>query len=135
MIIKKINCKSCGTDISINTYRKFAVCPSCDNRIRFDGFEYREIDWGGSMYAYVKLWSDCPVCRSPNMYLGPERKAWKCPDCGYLWSEKERRRGVLWFCDECETYMNMQEGFNTKKGTWVCKECGYQNDVTKRNII
>ena len=87
------------------------------------------------MYAYVKLWSDCPVCRSPNMYLGPERKAWKCPDCGYLWSEKERRRGVLWFCDECETYMNMQEGFNTKKGTWVCKECGYQNDVTKRNII
>ena len=130
-----IECTHCGSEIEIRTYRKFAICPHCDSKLPFEGFSYEEIDWRGSMYAGVKLWTDCPVCRSPNMYRGAQRRTWKCPDCGYVWSEKERKQGVLWFCDECETYLNVQPGFSAKAGIWQCSECGHINDISKDNIV
>ena len=39
-----------------------------------------------------------------------------------------------WFCDECGEFMNDQEGFTTKYGTWICLHCGAENDVTPDNI-
>lgn len=134
MIPLKGNCSCCGAELEVNSYRKFVKCPYCGTELAFDGFEYQTIDWRASMYAAVKLWTDCPVCRSPNMYLGPEKQAWRCPDCGYIWPEKERKHGVLWFCDDCETYLNIQPGFTTKNKTWKCTECGHINSVTKKDI-
>ena len=135
MVPAKIKCSSCGAEIEVNTYRKFAVCPYCSEKIPFEGFEYREIDWSGSMYSEVRLWTDCPVCRSGNMYLGSNGKVWKCPDCGYSISDRDKNKSVFWFCDECETYLNVQKGFSDKDGVWKCKECGCVNDVSKGNII
>jgi serine/threonine protein kinase len=128
-------CNNCGENISVNSYRRFVMCPKCKERNVFDGFKYRQIDWNSSAYSEVELWTDCPVCRSPNMYLGPEGKKWKCPDCGYILGKEEKDEMVIWLCDECETYLNIQEGFNTEKGIWKCTECGFENDVTDDNII
>ena len=136
MVPTTVQCDHCGSNIEIRTYRKFVICPYCDNKFPFEGFDYRRIDWQrDSMYAGVKKWTDCPSCRSPNMYLGPERRAWKCPDCGYIWADKERKHGVLWFCDDCEAYLNVQLGFSTKGKIWQCSECGHINNITKENII
>ena len=135
MIPIKINCSNCTAEIEITTYRKFVACPYCATKIPFEGFEYREIDKSSSMYSSVKAWMDCPACRSKNMYLGSQKRMWKCPDCGYRISNWNRLFGIFWFCDECETFMNIQTGFNTRGGKWKCTECGYVNDVTKKNII
>ena len=135
MIPKIVQCKNCGSNIEIRTWRRFVVCPYCDTKIPFDGFEYREIDWNDSMYSGVEYLMDCPACRSHNMYLGAEKRLWRCPDCGYSVSNREKRFGVFWFCDNCEAYLNVQNGFTTKNGIWRCSECGAQNDVTKNSIL
>ena len=40
-----------------------------------------------------------------------------------------------WYCDECNAYLNDQEGFNTYEGTWTCTECGYENYINEYNIV
>ena len=128
-------CKNCGGSFDVKTFRKFAVCPYCRSRMPFPGFDYRKINWRSSMYSNVKLWMDCPACRSPNMYLGPSGKRWRCSDCGYMISRFRKNTSVFWFCDNCETFMNIQDGFNTKSGKWICTECKYENDVSNNNIF
>ena len=135
MIPQAVECPCCGAVIDVRTYRKFVQCPYCGIRTPFDGFEYENIDWRSSMYAHVKLWMDCPACRSGNMYLGPSGKVWHCPDCGYRISRTRKNTCVFWFCDDCETFLNVQDGFTTKNKTWTCTECGYNNEVTRGNII
>jgi len=41
---------------------------------------------------------------------------------------------VFWFCDECETYLNNQEGFDCNASKHICRNCGYENDTTFDNI-
>ena len=135
MIPKLIKCESCGYDVKVDTYRKYVKCPCCDTKIDFEGFTYREINWKGSEFRYVKLWMDCPSCRSGNMYLGSQGRTWKCPDCGYSLKDKVKEKIVFWFCDDCEAYLNIQNNFSKKTGKWRCTECGYKNDVTEENII
>ena len=74
MVPATVSCQYCGSSIDVRTYRKFVLCPYCGIRTPFEGFEYQDIDWRSSMYAHVKLWMDCPTCRSKNMYLGPSGK-------------------------------------------------------------
>ena len=135
MIPKLIPCPQCSAEIEIRTYRTFSKCKYCSGRIPFIGFEYRDIDWDSSMYAGEKLWMDCPACMSPNMFLGPSGWIWKCTDCGYTISRILKTTSVFWFCDSCETYLNVQPNFTTKKKTWTCTECGHENDVTGKNIL
>jgi len=135
MVPTKVSCKYCGSIIDVRTYRKFVLCPYCGIRTPFEGFEYQEIDWDSSMYSHVKLWMDCPACRSKNMYLGPSGRMWKCPDCGYQISRLKKNTGVFWFCDDCEAFLNVQDGFTTKDKTWKCTECGHVSGVTRRDII
>ena len=135
MITHNITCKECGGSFDIKTFRELVTCPYCKNKSEFPGFHYRNIDWRSSMYANVKMWMDCPACRSPNMYLGPSERRWKCPDCGYSISQIKKNTSVFWFCDECGTFLNIQDGFTAKSGKWVCSECYFENDVTKDNIF
>lgn len=135
MIPKTVICPRCGEKIEVGSYRKFVVCPVCQTRFPFEGFAYRVINWKSSMYDGVKRWTDCPNCRSRNMYLGTERKKWKCPDCGYAESRLKMYVNTLWFCDDCEAYLNAQKGFTPKTGRWTCTACGKENDVTDDNII
>lgn len=137
MIPLNINCKKCGSDFEVNTYRKFTVCPYCHDKTDFQGFVYKEIDKNASMYANVKLEQDCPACRSPHMFIysySPFSK-WRCVDCGYMLPNMSKLFGVLWFCDNCETYMNIQKGFTTKNKKWTCTECGFINGVSKHDIL
>ena len=130
-----ITCSFCNGENEINTYRSFVKCKKCKNELPFEGFDYKLIDWESSMYSSVEYWTDCPVCRSPNMFLGAEGKVWKCPDCGYRMTAEEKETAVFWFCDDCDTFLNIQEGFSTDSETWTCTECGYENNVTEENIL
>lgn len=40
-----------------------------------------------------------------------------------------------WYCDECDAYLNDQDGFYAGCGTWICKECGHLNYIDEDNII
>ncbi len=130
-----VRCRKCGGSFDVRTYREFTVCPYCGDRVPFPGFEYKPVDPDSSMFANVKYWMDCPACRSQYAYLGPEGKKWRCPDCGYTITDKEKNRSVFWFCDNCDAFLNVQDGFTEKSGKWTCTECKYENDVTKENLF
>jgi hypothetical protein len=44
------------------------------------------------------------------------------------------KESVFWFCDNCDTFLNMQQGFTTRNQHWKCTECGFDNDVRKYDI-
>lgn len=44
-------------------------------------------------------------------------------------------RACEWYCDHCDAHLNYQPGFSARTGTWVCKKCGYVNDVSESNIL
>ncbi len=126
-------CPNCGESIIINTYRKFIMCSKCKSRYEFEGFKYKTIDFNRSEYHQVKYAADCPACKGPNFLKWS--KHWRCEDCGYKIRKLKKLLGIFWFCDECETFLNVQEGFTTKNKKWTCSECGYLNDVTRKNIL
>ena len=78
--------------------------------------------------------TDCPNCRSNNMFLGPEGRMWRCYDCGYRITVEDFENSILWFCDNCEAFLNAQEGFTDRAKTWKCKMCGFNNDVSEDNV-
>lgn len=89
-------------------------------------------------YAYIrkiKKWMYCPSCQSSKMSLNKNSTVWTCEHCGYQLSADEFEDDyVFWFCDECNSYLNNQEGFNQKAGRHICEKCGYKNDTTFDNI-
>lgn len=88
-------------------------------------------------YTYIKRikrWMECPVCHD-KMTFSKSRKSWVCNNCAYKITEKEFLDNfVLWFCDECNSYLNNQEGFDQKSSKHVCRNCGFENDTTFDNI-
>lgn len=61
----------------------------------------------------IKKWMFCPACKSGKMTFNKKKSLWTCEDCGYHFSEQYFLNDcVFWFCDECEAYLNNQEGFN-----------------------
>lgn len=60
---------------------------------------------------------------------------WTCGDCGYKLSADEFEDDyVFWFCDECNSYLNNQEGIDRQASRHICTNCGYENDTTLDNI-
>lgn len=41
---------------------------------------------------------------------------------------------VDWFCDNCDSYLNRQRGFDDRKYIWKCRKCGYKNSISAANI-
>lgn len=119
----------CDASTVVRTYLKFVRCPYCSSNIVFPGFSYKKIDHGSEKYSSVQYWMSCPSCRGDNMCLWTSSDRWICQDCGYSFSELQRLKGVFWFCDCCETYMNVQPGFKNRGETWKCTECGFENCV------
>ena len=39
-----------------------------------------------------------------------------------------------WYCDECDAYLNDQDGFEDNNGKWICKECGHENIISKEQL-
>ena len=88
-------------------------------------------------YFYIKKikgWMECPVC-GEKLLFADVSKAWVCEDCGFVLPEDEFLDGyVFCFCDECESFLNVQEGFNPNCDQWICSECGFNNDITENNL-
>jgi len=42
---------------------------------------------------------------------------------------------ISWYCDNCNAYLNDQDGFDADCGTWKCKECGCENLIDESEII
>lgn len=75
---------------------------------------------------------ECPCCGG-TMYLN--ENVWRCQNCAYCISQERMPNGeIFWFCDGCERFMNVQPGFTTRTGKWICISCGWINDVTENNI-
>lgn len=89
-------------------------------------------------YAYIrkiKKWMFCPACQNGKMTINKKSTLWICEDCGYMLSADEFEDDyVFWFCDECNTYLNNQEGFDRHATCHVCQNCGYENDTTFDNV-
>lgn len=89
-------------------------------------------------YAYIrkiKKWMYCPSCQIGKMSINKKSTVWTCEDCGYQLSADEFEDDyVFWFCDECNSCLNNQEGFNQKAERHICKNCGYENDTTFDNV-
>ncbi len=90
-------------------------------------------------YAYIrriKKWMFCPNCQDGKMKIGKKSNVWLCEKCEYKLSAEEFEDDyVFWFCDECNTYLNIQEGFNRHESKHICRNCGYENDTTFDNLV
>ena len=77
----------------------------------------------------------CPSCKKGEMRIEKKADLWECQECGYKLSAVEFEDNfVFWFCDECDTYLNNQEGFNKDAKKHICINCGYENDITFENV-
>lgn len=89
-------------------------------------------------YTYIrriKKWMFCPVCKDGKMRINRSSTLWQCTECGYNLDNREFQDDyVFWFCDQCETYLNSQNGFDRNASKHSCTECGYENDTTLDNI-
>ncbi|MCD8111138.1 MAG: hypothetical protein LUE14_13845 [Clostridiales bacterium] len=89
-------------------------------------------------YAYlrrVKKWMLCPCCQNGKMRINKASTMWTCENCDYELSADEFEDDyVFWFCDECESYLNDQDGFDKNASKHICQNCGYENDTTLDNI-
>lgn len=89
-------------------------------------------------YAYIrkiKKWMFCPNCKEGKMSINKKSTLWQCEFCGYnLGADEFEDDYVFWFCDECDSYLNNQEGFDRNATRHVCTSCGYENDITFDNI-
>jgi len=88
----------------------------------------------------IKREIDCPNCYSKKigsqMRVDRKRKIWLCDKCNYSISCKDFENDyIFWFCDNCETFLNVQNGFVIKEKRWICTECGFNNDVSSSNIV
>lgn len=88
-------------------------------------------------YAYlrkIKRWMFCPNCEDGKMTIDIKSAVWTCSNCGYSLSADEFEDDyVFWFCDECGTYLNIQEGFDRTAARHICSNCGYENDTAFDN--
>ena len=89
-------------------------------------------------YVYlrkIKKWMFCPACQSGKMTIDKKSPVWTCINCGYELSADEFENDyTFWFCDECSSYLNNQEGFDKTASRHICRVCGYENDTTFTNV-
>ena len=89
-------------------------------------------------YAYIrkiKKWMFCPACQHGKMTINKASTMWTCEECGYKLSADEFEDDyVFWFCDECNAYLNNQDGFDCHAAKHICQNCGYENDTTLENV-
>ena len=86
----------------------------------------------------------CPVCNS-KCYWDDDECVWVCDSCGYevtgsqveydADNDKVSVLGIDWYCDECDSYLNSQSGFNPYSDSWTCTKCGYTNELSKDNVL
>ncbi len=89
-------------------------------------------------YAYIskiKKWMFCPAYQNGKMTINQASTMWTCEECGYKLSADEFEDDyVFWFCDECNAYLNNQDGFDCHAAKHICQNCDYENDTALENV-
>lgn len=89
---------------------------------------------GYSYLRNIKRWMFCPSCRDGRLHVNKKRGLWICNDCDYELPIKEFEDDyIFWFCDECDAYLNTQDGFDRAAPKHKCTKCGFTNDTTEDN--
>ena len=82
----------------------------------------------------IKCSMICPVCKH-DLFFSKHTKSWICNNCYYELPEAEFLDDfIFWFCDGCETYLNIQKSFDKKSKKHICERCGFNNDTTFSNV-
>lgn len=82
----------------------------------------------------IKKYMVCPSC-GDKLRINKKGNLWKCDKCDYKLSHKKFENGyIFWFCDKCNTFLNNQEGFDSKQAEFCCTSCGHKNDISAENI-
>ena len=84
----------------------------------------------------VKKTKDCPACKGiGKLAADNNQKLWHCSECGYSITYDKLDNCTYWFCNECETFLNIQPGFESVEERWICQVCGYENDIIAKVIL
>ena len=96
----------------------------------------------------TRLWT-CPFCTAilnDQEGFDPSLESWECQYCHTLIDnsgedtssfdpetafEGARFPGWYWYCDNCEAFLNIQNGFDDHFDSWVCTECGFENPISE----
>lgn len=73
-----------------------------------------------------------------NGYGGYAARGWEFlmwDECMIYEISDKRFPGINWYCDGCNSFLNIQKGFDDHKKTWKCTECGFKNEISLENII
>ena len=85
----------------------------------------------------------CPICNA-KCYWDEDEETWFCESCGYEVEGEEivfdnngkaKVEDIDWYCDKCNTYLNIQTNFDLYADSWTCTNCGYENSLTKDNVF
>ena len=83
----------------------------------------------------IKRWMLCPVCYQ-KMHFSKNNSNWICDNCKYTLLEADFLDNyVFWYCDCCNSYLNIQNEFDRKGTHHICENCGFDNDITPSNIV
>ena len=83
----------------------------------------------------IKKWMFCPNCNEPTLKINKAGITWFCSECGYKLDNTDFEDDyVFWFCDKCNTFLNIQEGFDINDDIWFCDKCGCLNDISLENL-
>ena len=112
------------------SFGRLATCPYCgvQNLLGQDA-----PSWVEGRYSHARV---CPVCRGDgSLVRNRKRTLWRCLSCGYRIPEKQLETEIFWFCDACDAFLNVQPGFDPAAESWVCRQCGYGNDISEDNLF
>lgn len=96
----------------------------------------------------TRVWT-CPYCTAilnDQKGFDSSLDSWVCQYCHTLIDnsdqevssfdpetafESSRFPGWYWYCDNCEAFLNIQNGFDDHLDSWICTECGFENAISE----
>ena len=118
-LVFAILCPAMAEEMGDDGFDRDWICPVCGTLLNTqDGFS-----------ADLDMWT-CKVC---NSILGSDGDVTMGfdPVEGF---KNARFPGVYWYCDNCEAFLNIQNGFDDHYDNWVCEECGHVNPISDSEI-
>lgn len=108
-----------------------------------------DVLFGGASSADYSDGVTCPVCGAKCAWEDSDDitgfTGWRCSSCSYevLGDQVEHDSntnllntlGIDWYCDDCNAHLNDQIGFDQYADCWTCTGCGFQNNITKDNVL
>jgi len=98
---------------------RILVCPNCNAVLNDqEGFD-----------PYLRAWK-CTVCNTVMVKDEDDEMFSFNPETAF---EGARFPGWYWYCDNCDAFLNSQEGFDDHLDSWKCTICGYETPISAEN--